>query len=93
MGAVRGNAYAPVSSPKKKPIIFWGVWLYFGPSAIGSLWIIIRYLTKVLSGEIQINHFMQSGAEAMQLMIAILYGFCSCWVLWAVSKSCFSKSH
>jgi hypothetical protein len=38
-----GPAKAPASkdpvAPRTKPIVFWGVWIYFGPTAVGA-WIL-----------------------------------------------------
>ena len=37
MKTANHRAYSKAASPRTKPIIFWGVWLYFGPSVIGMI--------------------------------------------------------
>ena len=93
MSTAKSSAYSPVSSPKTKPIIFWGVWLYFGPSAIGALWFIGSAIIMLISGEAStyIDNPDQLGAVVMGLVIALLYGLLSIWAVWSVSKGYFGK--
>ena len=83
MGTAQGAAYPHAVNPKVKPIVFWGVWIYFGPSGFGALWWAVDFIREfVISG---------SGAEiaAPALLVALFcvaYGVLSAWVLWSVTK-------
>ena len=72
-----------------KPIIFWGAWLYFGPSAIGSLWIIGSTLYPVITGEAKARDLVDGLA---MMLLATLYGALSIWTLWAVSTRYFRRT-
>jgi hypothetical protein len=56
MGTAMGASYPAPVDPRTKPVIFWGAWLYFGPSAIGSLWIIGSTLYPVITGGSDEHH-------------------------------------
>lgn len=43
MLAATGNAYSPATNPKIKPIVFWGVWLYFAPTVVVAFWLTITF--------------------------------------------------
>lgn len=88
MGKVKGFAYSPPTSPRTKPIIFWGVWLYFGPSMIAALWMIAELLGGYASGDSELDFL---GTGIVVLLIAVIYGALSGWALWAVTKGYFGK--
>ena len=87
-----GSAKAPASkdsvAPRTKPIVFWGVWLYFGPTAVGAGLGAYTSLAQMLSGS--------PGGQEVAGSIAIvvmcgLYGVSSCWALWSVTAGCFKR--
>ena len=88
MGTAKGPSHATAVHPRTKPIIFWGVWLYFGPTAAGALWLVGSFLREIIVG----------GAKSVDLAegialsaIAGLYGAMSLWALWSVSRRYFGK--
>lgn len=89
MGTATGASYPAPVDPRTKPVIFWGAWLYFGPSAIGSLWIIGSTLHPVVTGEANAGELVDGLA---MLLLAILYGALSIWTLWAVSARYFRRA-
>lgn len=88
MGTVEGASYPTPVDPRTKPIIFWGVWLYFGPSALGSLWIIGSTLYPIIRGGVKASNI--ADCIAMILLVS-LYGVASIWALWSVSARYFKK--
>jgi hypothetical protein len=88
MGTVMGASYPPPVDLGTKPIIFWGVWLYFGPSGIGALWLLGARLVPLIAGEVKIGEHPEVIA---MLIAAALYGFASLWVLWSVTARFFKK--
>lgn len=83
MGTAKGNAYHAVD-PVKKPIIFWGVWLYFGPTAFISMWMITDILRSHFKGVESVGIF--GGVGLMALILPALFSALSIWVLCSVSK-------
>jgi ribosomal protein L37E len=88
MATVKSASYLTPVDPRTKPIIFWGVWLYFGPSAFGSLWIIGTTLYPIIRGDDSANTIV--GGIAI-ILLASLYGVASIWALWSVSTRYFKK--
>ena len=88
MGTARGAAYPTPVDPRTKPVIFWGVWLYFGPSAIGSLCIIGATLYPLIKGDVKAGNMADGIA---MILLASLYGAMSIWALWSVSARYFKK--
>ena len=83
MVSAKGAAYPAPVAPRTKPIVFWGVWLYFGPSALGSGVVAYTSLAQLLSGSPDGQAL--TGAIAIVVMCG-LYGVTSCWVLWSVTS-------
>ena len=82
------HAYANAANPRTKPIIFWGVWLYFGPSAIGSIWII----WDLWESYNDYGPFFEFTLETfMGLALPVAYGILSIWALWSVTKGYLGK--
>jgi len=93
MGTATSSAYSAVSNPKTKSIIFWGTWLYFGPSAIGAIWYVVGFVVVLVTVE-RPEHGRGgelAGAGILGLVLALLYGALSIWALWSVSKGYFRK--
>lgn len=88
MGTATSTAYPEIVSPKTKPIIFWGAWLYFGPSAIGSIYMGYVYLTDYLQRD-KDGSFLDG--HWLMLLATITYGSLSIWALWAVTKGYLGK--
>lgn len=88
-----GSAERPATkgpvTPRTKPIVFWGVWLYFGPTAVGAGLVAYTSLAQMLSGSPGGQEV--AGAIAIVVMCG-LYGVSSCWALWSVTAGCFKRS-
>ena len=80
MGSAKNTAYHDAADPKVKPIVFWGVWIWFGPTVFVSLLQIFVFLT---------SDYREGGIFA--LVIPILYLFLGGWALRAVTKGYFRK--
>ena len=95
MGTSTSSAYSPPSNPRTKPIIFWGVWLYFGPSAVGSLWYIGSYIIYLISDNTSTygSHPEIATGGVMILILCLMYGVLSVWALWSVSKGYLRKQN
>ncbi|BDS07338.1 hypothetical protein NT6N_23780 [Oceaniferula spumae] len=92
MGTATSSAYSPVSNPRTKPIIFWGAWLYFGPSAIGALWYICGFIYGLFfDSQLSTDSPELTGGAILILVLMIMYGALSIWALWSVSKGYFRK--
>ena len=94
MGKATGETYSEVNSPRKKPIIFWGVWLYFGPSAFGALYYAIVTGLNLVVGGANIPDDLKSDAlvgSILILLVSLGYGILSFWVLWSVTKGYLRK--
>ena len=93
MGSVTSSAYSSVTSPRTKPIIFWGVWLYFGPSAAGAIWYIGSFILSFFGADTPVvgDDPTLMGASILVLIVMLLYGLLSLWALWSVSKGFFKK--
>ncbi|WP_178932072.1 hypothetical protein [Oceaniferula marina] len=89
MGTATGSAYATPTSPRSKPIIFWGAWLYFGPSAIGAFYFIAGFILSWITGESRMENLTESHAV---LVLALMYGLLSSWALWSVTKGYLKKN-
>jgi len=88
MGTATSAAYPPAANPRTKPIVFWGVWLYFGPSAIVGFWMAVSFFTEF--GLV----FPSAGPSVPAILIAgfgLLYGLASVWVLWTVTRGYLGK--
>ncbi len=86
MGAAEPVAYSPAANPRTKPIVFWGVWLYFGPSAIAGLWIAGTYARDFRSsspGEVF--------DAALYALFGLLYTLICVWALWTVTRRYLAK--
>lgn len=84
MGTAKGYAYHEAADPVRKPIIFWGVWLYFGPFGFFCLWMIIDVLRNHFMGVKSVGTF--GGVGLMALILPTLFAVLSIWVLCSVSK-------
>lgn len=74
--------------PRTKPIVFWGVWLYFGPTAAIAGTVAYTSLAGIFSGSPDGQEV--AGAVAIAVMCG-LYLASSCWALWAVTAGCFKR--
>jgi Cu/Ag efflux pump CusA len=88
MESAKGPASKDAAAPRTKPIVFWGVWLYFGPTAMMAGVVAYTSLAPILSG----------GPEGQDIVVAIaivvmcgLYGISSVWALWAVTSGYFKR--
>lgn len=81
MGKVAGGGYADPVSPRTKPVIFYGVWAYFGPTGLFSIWAIYQTLSDLLTGEVAGNL-----ETFLPFLLSLVYGALSAWALWAVTK-------
>lgn len=93
MGTAKSSAYSPAASPKTKPIIFWGAWMYFEPSAMIAIWYIGSFVLSFFGiGNLVIDDEPElMGGITIVLIAMFLYGALSIWVLWSVSKGYFQK--
>ena len=83
MKTANHHAYADAANPRIKPIIFWGVWLYFGPSAIGMTFI----LWDLWQSYYEYGRFFEFTFETfMGIALPLGYGILSLWALWSVTK-------
>ncbi|MFT7303438.1 MAG: ribosomal protein L37E [Akkermansiaceae bacterium] len=85
MKTANHHAYAAATSPKVKPIIFWGAWLFFGPSALYAIFLV--YLTFVFDSPLLKFDFDTFVALALPLG----YGLMASWALWSVTKGYLGK--
>ncbi len=94
MGTVRSSAYSPVRNPRTKPIIFWGVWLYFGSSAVGFLLVVGTTMYDFFVGKpLSAPGSPESILGAVLSVLALLmYGALSIWAVWSVTKGYFGKA-
>jgi len=83
------NARVWAVDPKTKPIIFWGAWLCFAPTAAGALWAIRGGLDPLIRGGAD-KMFVADGIATF--VMALLYAVSSIWALWAVSVRYLRKS-
>lgn len=82
MGTANRAAYQPAANPRTKPIVFWGVWLFFGPSVIGSFVMAYRLIREFVAD------WGDATSAAPLVMLAIflgLYGLLGAWALWSVT--------
>ncbi len=87
-GAAKGLASKNPVAPRTKPIVFWGVWLYFGPTAMMAGVLAYTSLAPILSGSPE----GQDVASAIAIGVMCgLYGASSCWALWAVTAGCLKR--
>ncbi len=88
-GTATSNFYHTPTDPRIKPVIFWGVWLYFGPSAIGAIWVLVN-------GALDLAHRDPAlgfpGDEIAIALITALYGAISVWAVWSVSTRYIRRS-
>lgn len=91
MGSATGAAYSEANAARTKPIIFWGVWLFFGPTAVGSIWSVITYVYLLVSdnGVSLAEDSELIGGVVLSLLGSVVFGFLSVWALWCVSKGFF----
>lgn len=82
MGSGKEPAYKSAMEPRTKPIVFLGVWLYFGPTAAGAGILAYSSLAQVLSGSPDGQEV--AGAIGIVVLCA-LYGVASLWALWSVT--------
>jgi hypothetical protein len=88
MGTATSAAYSPAVDPKTKPIVFWGVLLYFGPSAIWFLWYVYSFILERLADGFEAPPV---GVTILGMALPVLYGILSIWVLWSVTRSYLRK--
>jgi hypothetical protein len=87
-GSAKGPASKGPVTPRIKPIVFWGVWLYFGPTAVGAGILAYTSLGYPLDGSPERKDV--AGTIAILVMCG-LYGVSSCWALWSVTAGCFKR--
>ena len=88
MKTANHHAYAKAASPRSIPIIFWGVLLCFGHSAIGSIWII----WDLWQSYYDYGPFFEFTLETfMGIALPVAYGMLSLWALWSVTKGYLGK--
>ncbi|MGC6427030.1 MAG: hypothetical protein ACON5H_08555 [Akkermansiaceae bacterium] len=75
MGSAENSAYHDPTDPVKKPIVFWGVWLWFGSTVFVCLHEVVVFLT---------SDFVSGGFIA--LMLPLLYSFLGIWALSSVTQ-------
>lgn len=83
MKTANHHAYSDPANPRTKPIVFWGVWLYFGPSAIFAIHLVYTYVTSHLEDD---PFFEFTFETFMALCLPVGYGVLSIWALWSVTK-------
>lgn len=89
MGTAQPSAYSPAANPRTKPIIFWGVWLYFGPTVIFTISQIYLTMKDRLTREKQ---FYSLSEEIIAFALPVGYSILGAWALWSVTKGyLFSK--
>ena len=69
------------TDPKLKPIVFWGVWLYFGPTVIASAFLAISEIRAMAR-----NTSQDLFEEVLLLLFALTYASLGGWALWSVTK-------
>ncbi len=83
MKTANHHAYTDAASPKVKPIIFWGAWLYFGPSALFTIYLLFTNFKDYLSGD----SFIELDTNTLfAFALPFGYGILSIWALWSVTK-------
>ncbi len=73
---------------RTKPIVFWGVWLYFGPTAAIAGTVAYTSLARIVSESPEGQEV--AGAVAILVMCG-LYLISSCWALWSVTSGFFKR--
>ena len=74
------------TDPRLKPIVFWGVWLYFGPTVILAAILAISAIRE-LARKASHDFF----GEVVLLLLALTYASLGGWALWSVTKRCLSQ--
>lgn len=82
MTKVKDAAYRSQTDPQLKPIVFYGVWLYFGPTAIIAL-----LLASESAGAPD-----RSGA-VLVILFALFYFALSAWALTSVTRRYLRQSN
>ncbi len=94
MGTARSSAYPPIRNSKTKPIIFWGIWMLFGPAAYHFLrfacFTSFRMLTEGGMTFHEDGEIM--GGLILVTLFSFLCGLLSVWVLWSVTKVYLKKN-
>lgn len=88
-GTATSTFYHTPTDPRIKPVIFWGVWLYFGPSAIGAIWVLIKGARDLAQRDPALGF---PGDEIAIALITTVYGAISIWAVWSVSARYIRKS-
>lgn len=83
MGSAENTAYHEAADPAVKPIVFWGVWIWFGPSVIMSAIMICLSFAE--------SDSLTEDGYIIALIIPLLYLILGSWALWSVSKGYFKK--
>ena len=89
MGTAGGKAYHAVD-PVRKPIIFWGVLLYFVPTGLLMLWETKVIIQAMRGNEVPVTYFGMTGALA--LVLPLLYSLVSIWIVCSVTKRFLRKT-
>lgn len=79
MKTANHHAYTDAVSPKTRPIVFWGVWIYFGPSAVFAIYLVYQFFTTDLGSGPTLEDYVL-------LALPVGYGILSLWALWSVTK-------
>ena len=88
-GTATSTFYHTPTDPRIKPVIFWGVWLYFGPSAIGAIWVLINGARDLAQRDPALGF---PGDEIAIALITTVYGAISIWAVWSVSARYIRKT-
>jgi len=82
IGTAKSAAYQPVANPRTKPIVFWGIWLFFGPSVIGSFVMAFGLFREF------VTDWENADVTAPLMIVAVflvLYGLGGAWALWSTA--------
>jgi len=83
MKTANHHAYSDATNPRTKPVVFWGVWVYFGPSAVFAIHLVYTFVTSHLDHD---PFFEFTFETFMMLFLPVGYGILSVWALWSVTK-------
>ncbi len=87
MGSATGSAYANPENWQVKPVVFWGVLVFFGPSAIWAILTVIYMLFSIIGGDSNGEYV----ADAVSVLMTLAWGALSIWAVYSVTKNYFRK--
>lgn len=89
MGSAEHSAYHEPTDPRIKPIVFFGVWLFFGTFTLYHLFNFFQFFSSKIEFE---NTVIPSFDELLALTIPALVTFGSLWALVSVSRRFLGKT-